>query len=71
MMNKSLFVKTFTCLFTTTLVVGALTYTSDRFEPKKVDFSAFRNASANIQYITQKTAIKEDVVVAEIGRAHV
>ena len=66
MMNKSLFVKTFTCLFTTTLVVGALTYTSDRFEPKKVDFSAFRNASANIQYITQKTAIKEDVVVADV-----
>ena len=66
MMNKSLFVKTFTCLFTTTLVVGAFTYSSDRFEPKKVDFSAFRNASANIQYIAQKTEIKEDVVVADV-----
>jgi len=65
-MNKSIFVKTFTCLFTTTLVVGAFTYSSDRFEPKKVDFSAFRNASANIQYIAQKTEIKEDVVVADV-----
>lgn len=66
MMNKSLFVKTFTCLFTTTVVVGALAYTSERFEPKKVDFSAFKNATANIQYIAQKTEMKKDVVVADV-----
>lgn len=66
MMNKSIFVKTFTCLFTTTLVVGALTYRADRFEPKKVDFSAFANAAANIQYISQKTEIKADVVTTDV-----
>lgn len=66
MMNKSTFVKTFTCLFTTTLVVGVLTYTTDRFEPKKVDFSAFANAAANIQYISQKTEIKADVITTDV-----
>lgn len=66
MKNKSVFVKTFTGLFTTTLVVGALTYSTDRYEPKKVDFSAFKNAAANIQYITQKTEIKADVVTTDV-----
>ncbi|MEA9354809.1 hypothetical protein SHI21_01255 [Bacteriovorax sp. PP10] len=66
MMNKSIFVKTFTCLFTTTLVVGALTYSTDRYEPKKVDFSAFKNAAANIQHLSQKTEIKADVVRTDV-----
>ena len=66
MMKKSIFVKTFTGLISTTLVVGALTYSTDRFEPKKVDFSAFKNASANIQFITSKTEIKKDVVVTDV-----
>ena len=66
MKNKSVFGKTFTGLFTTTLVVGALTYSTDRYEPKKVDFSAFKNAAANIQYITQKTEIKADVVTTDV-----
>lgn len=66
MMNKSIFVKTFTCLFTTTLVVGALTYTTDRFAPKKVDFSAFANAAANIQHISQKTEIKANIVTTDV-----
>jgi hypothetical protein len=66
MMNKSVFVKTISCLFTATIVVGALSYSSERFEPKKVDFSAFKNASQNIQHITEKTEIKKDVVTADV-----
>ena len=66
MMKKSLFVKTFTGLITTTLVAGAFTYSSDRFQPKKVDFQAFRNASANIQFLAQKSEIKKDAVVTDV-----
>jgi hypothetical protein len=47
-------------------VVGALTYSTDRYEPKKVDFSAFKNAAANIQYLSQKTEIKADVVTTDV-----
>ena len=66
MMKKSLFVKTFTGLITTTLVAGAFTYSSDGFQPKKVDFQAFRNASANIQFLAQKSEIKKEVVVTDV-----
>lgn len=55
-MNKSVFVKTCSVLFTASLVVGALSYSQDRFAPKKVDFSAFKNASANIQFLTENTS---------------
>lgn len=66
MKNKSVFVKSLTGLFTTTLVVGALTYSTDRYEPKKVDFSAFKNAAANIQYLSQKSEMKADVVTNDV-----
>jgi hypothetical protein len=66
MMNKSDFVKTCSMLFTASLVVGAFSYSSERFQPKKVDFSAFKNASQNIQYISQKTAIQKDVITTDV-----
>lgn len=65
-MKKSVFVKTFACLFTTSLVVGAFTYKAESFEPKKIDFSAFKNASQNIQSIAKKTEIKKDVIVTDV-----
>jgi hypothetical protein len=66
MKNKSVFVKTFTGLFTTTLVVGFLVYSTDRYEPKKVDFSAFKNAVVNIQYLSQKNEIKTDIIKKDV-----
>lgn len=66
MMNKSVFVKTCSMLFTATLVVSALSCSTERLKPKKIDFSAFKNASQNIQFITQKTEIKKDVVTTDV-----
>lgn len=66
MMKKSFFIKTFTFFFTSTVVLGALTYSSERFEPKKIDFSAFRNASANIKHISQKKEMVKDEKFSDI-----
>ncbi|MBY0413018.1 MAG: hypothetical protein K2Q18_02580 [Bdellovibrionales bacterium] len=59
MKKNSVLVKTFACLFSATLVLGSYVQTSERFEPKKVDFSAFKNASANIQFLSEKPVLTE------------
>lgn len=59
MMKKSVFVKAFAGVVATSLVVGAVTYKTVRMEDQKtVDFSAFKNAAANIQFLSEKRVIK-------------
>lgn len=60
-MKKSLFVKAFTCLFATVAVAGIYSCSSVKTEPQKIDFSAFKNASANIQHLAQAKAPREEV----------
>lgn len=55
-MKKSFLVKSFTAICATTFLVSAITYNIVRKEePTAIDFSAFKNASANIQFITSNT----------------
>ncbi len=59
MIKKSVFVKTFAGVIATSLVVGAITYKTVRMEePQSIDFSAFKNAAANISYLSQKPATR-------------
>ena len=72
MMKKSLFVKAYTCLFATVAVAGIYSCSSVDSKPKRIDFSAFKNASANIQFLAQspmqKDAVKVNDVNADIVR---
>ena len=66
MTKKSVFVKSCTALLATTFVVGAYTYSQERLEPKKVDFTAFKNAANNISYLSEKNELKAAVPVADV-----
>lgn len=69
---QSPFVKAFTCLFATVAVAGIYSCSSVKSEPKKIDLSAFKNATANIQHLAQapvkKDATKLNDVNADIVR---
>lgn len=67
MMKKSVFVKTCSLLFATTMVAGAYTYSQERYEPKKVDFSAFKNAATNISHLSEKPEIKAEITSGDIS----
>lgn len=57
-MKKSLLIKSFTAICATTFLVSAFTYNLVRLEePKVIDFSAFKNASANIQFISSNNGM--------------
>ncbi len=57
-MKNSFLVKSFTAVCATTFLVSAFTYNLVRLEePKTIDFSAFKNAAANIQFITSNNGI--------------
>lgn len=52
-MKKSFFVKSFAAVCATSFLVSVAAYNIVRIEePKVIDFSAFKNASANLEFIT-------------------
>ena len=66
-MNKSFLVKSFTAVVATTFLVSAFTYSIVRNdEPQTIDFSAFKNAAANIEYISQANENKPSAAVTDI-----
>jgi hypothetical protein len=66
MIKKSVFVKTCTVLFATSLVAGAFTYSTGRMSPQEINFSAFKNASQNIQFIAEKNEIQKAVAANDV-----
>ena len=66
MMKKSVFVKTCSLLFATTMVAGAFTYSQERYEPKKIDFSAFKNAAHNISHLSEKPVIEANLASHDV-----
>jgi hypothetical protein len=66
-MKKSFLVKSITGLCASTLIVSVLALAVVRNnEPKTIDFSAFKNAAANIQYLSQNNQLKPAVAVADV-----
>ncbi|MBC7427882.1 MAG: hypothetical protein H7336_04665 [Bacteriovorax sp.] len=66
-MKKSFLVKSITGLLATTIIVCAITYSIVRInEPQLIDFSAFKNAAANIQYISESRENKLAGSVADV-----
>ncbi|MBC7713337.1 MAG: hypothetical protein H7177_08360 [Rhizobacter sp.] len=66
-MKKSFLVKSITGLCATTIIVSAITYSIvKKDEPQELDFSAFKNAAANIQFISQPRKLEPSVAVADV-----
>ena len=66
-MKKSFLVKSFAAVCATTFLVSAVTYNLVRIEePKYIDFSAFKNASANIEFIRQSPENKPTVALNDV-----
>lgn len=54
MMNKNFLTQSISCALITTCVFGALSYSFERYEPKKIDLNGFKNALTNIEHISNK-----------------
>lgn len=53
-MNKRFLTQSISCALITTCVFGALSYSFERYEPKKIDLNGFKNALTNIEHISSK-----------------
>lgn len=53
-MNKNFLTQSISCALITTCVFGALSYSFERYEPKKIDLNGFKNALTNIEHISNK-----------------
>lgn len=67
-MKKLFLVKSLSAVCVTTFLVSAITYNLVRLqEPQVIDFSAFKNASANIQFITVNQQNKAQLPVYDVS----
>lgn len=53
-MNKRFLTQSISCALITTCVFGALSYSFERYEPKKIDLNGFKNALTNIEHISNE-----------------
>lgn len=56
-MNKRFLTQSISCALITTCVFGALSYSFERYEPKKIDLNGFKNALTNIEHISNKNPV--------------
>ncbi|NOT79254.1 MAG: hypothetical protein HOP07_09680 [Bacteriovoracaceae bacterium] len=77
MMNKRFLTQSISCALITTSVFGALSYSFERNEPKKIDLNGFKNALTNIEHFSNQnqglvaTRVSKnvtDVIVATIEK---
>lgn len=69
-MKKLFLVKSLSTVCATTFLVSAITYNLVRLEePKTIDFSAFKNATANIEFITANNQKKAQATVYDASEA--
>jgi hypothetical protein len=66
MTKKSIILKSMGCAFTTAVVVGAFTSAQDRFTPRTIDTSAFKNAATNITFLASQNTNKEEIAVTNV-----
>lgn len=58
MKNHSVFIKSFACILSTAAMVGTYAYSLEPKEKREIDYSAFKNAAANLKHLTSTASEK-------------